>query len=109
MVKNVKVGCNSNIKTVSFFWFLKKLDGKKIFSMFFLEMISKIFEFSFILDQSQVCSSNGLGVRACQTLTYYFAERFFFQSNHRNEHGNDFTYSFVISKQIKLEYPATSH
>ena len=72
MVKNVKVDCTRNKKTLPLFLFLKKLDEKKIFSMFVLEMILKIFEFSFILDQSQVCSSNGLGVRACQSELLFY-------------------------------------
>ena len=36
VVKNVKVGCNGNKKTVPLFCFLKKLDGKKHFHCFFL-------------------------------------------------------------------------
>ena len=37
------------------------------FEHFFVEVIWKIFKFSFILDQSQICISNGLGARACQS------------------------------------------
>ena len=40
---------------------------KKSIQNFFVQLILKIFEFSFILDQSQVCISNRLGDRACQS------------------------------------------
>ena len=46
-----------------FEWMYKK---KKLFENFFVKVIWKIFEFSFILDQSQICISNGLGARALQ-------------------------------------------
>ena len=39
---------------------------KKLFENFSIKVIWKIFEFSFILDQSQICISNGLGARALQ-------------------------------------------
>ena len=42
-------------------------------------------------------------------MNYYFAEIMFCQSNHGTEHGDIFTDLFVISKQTKLEYPATLH
>ena len=40
---------------------------KKLSLFLFCSLILKIFEFSFILDQSQVCNSNRLEVRACQS------------------------------------------
>ena len=40
---------------------------KKLIQNFFVQLILKIFEFSFILDQPQVCISNRLGDRACQS------------------------------------------
>ena len=39
---------------------------KELFDNFSVKGILKIFEFSFILDQSQICISNGLGARALQ-------------------------------------------
>ena len=41
-------------------------EKKKSFEHFSDKVILKIFEFSFILDQSQICISNGLGARALQ-------------------------------------------
>ena len=45
---------------------LKSSKEKKVSESFSVEVIWKIFEFSFILDQSQICISNGLGARALQ-------------------------------------------
>ena len=47
-------------------YFELKNKKNKWFEHFFVEVIWKIFEFSFILDQSQICISNGLGARALQ-------------------------------------------
>ena len=101
-------------KTVPHCWFLKKLERKQTFSLFFLRVIFMIFEFSVILDQSKVCSSNDLrvgvnyhGLRV--GVHYQFDKMLFFYLNHWTEYCNVFTYSYAISKQIKLEYPAMSH
>ena len=63
----------------------------------------KIFKFSFILDQSQICISSGLGARACQR--YLLICKSFFSMGLQTENGNVFTQSYAISKRIKLEFP----
>ena len=78
MFKTVKVDWDRNKKTAPRGWFLKKKEKKRVFYYFFLKMFLKIFEFSFILDQSQVCSSNGLNVRACQSELIFCSNAFFY-------------------------------
>ena len=73
-----------------------------MFSLFFLEVILKIFEFSFILDQSQICISNGLGDRACQSYLL-ICKNAHFSIGLQTDNGNVFAHSTAISKQIKLE------
>ena len=51
-------------KAAPYFGLMKK--KKKSFELFSVEVILKIFKFFFILDQSQICISNGLGARALQ-------------------------------------------
>ena len=66
-------------------------------------MILKIFESFLNPDQSQVCMSNGLRARACQSEQYLF-----FSIEHKIEWGNVFTHSHAMSKQIQLDWPAMS-
>ena len=79
----------------------KKKESLKDFSV---EMIWKIFKFSFILDQSQICISNGLGARACQSYLL-ICKNAHFSMGLQTENGNVFTHSYAISKRIKLEFP----
>ena len=44
---------------------------KKMLTWFSVEVIFKIFEFSFNLDQSQACISNRLKVTACQSWSLF--------------------------------------
>ena len=74
------------------------------FKHFFVEVIWKIFKFSFILDQSQICISNGLGARACQSYLL-ICKNAHFSMGLQTENGNVFTLSYAISKWIKLELP----
>ena len=55
---------DSKKKAAPYFELMNK--EKKLFESFSVEVIWKIFKFSFILDQSQICISNGLGARALQ-------------------------------------------
>ena len=77
---------------------------EKSFEHFSVEVILKIFKFSFILDQSQICVSNGLGARACQSYLL-ICENAHFSIGLQTENGNVFTHSYAISKRIKLEFP----
>ena len=76
----------------------KKKESLKDFSV---EMIWKIFKFSFILDQSQICISNGLGARACQ-ICLLSCENAHFSMGFQNDNGNVSTHSYAISKWKKL-------
>ena len=51
---------------------------KKLIQNFFVQLILKIFEFYFILDQPQVCISNRLGDRACQSKPLFLQKYSFF-------------------------------
>ena len=64
-------------------------------------MILKIFQFSFILDQSQICISNGLGARACQG--DLICKNAYFSMGLQTDNVNFSTHSYAISKRIKLE------
>ena len=77
---------------------------EKVFEHFSDKVILKIFKFSFILDQSQVCISNGLGARACQSYLLICKNAHFLMGL-QTENGNVFTHSYAISKRIKLEFP----
>ena len=70
-------------------------------SLVFVQPILKIFEFPFILDQSQVCISNGLGARALQRE----AKMHFLHMNCKTEIGNIFTQTDAICKQKKIAMP----
>ena len=72
------------------------------------EIFSKIFKFSFILEQSQICNSNRLKVRARQS-ELLLIKTFWVQLNCKIEYGNVFIHSYAISKRIKLEWLATWH
>ena len=69
-----------------------------------VETILKIFKFSFILDQSPICISNGLGARACQSYIL-ICKNTHFPMGLQTENGNVFTHSYAISKQMKLKLP----
>jgi len=79
----------------------KKMKLSKHFSV---KMTWKIFKFSFILDLSQVCISNGLGTRACQSYLL-ICKNAYFSMGLQTDNGNVSTHSYAISKQIKLELP----
>ena len=66
----------------------------KLFESFSVEVIWKIFEFSFILDQSQICISNGLR-----------AKMHFFHKDCETEMGKVFTQTNAISKQRQIAIP----
>ena len=66
-------------------------------------MIWKIFKFSFILDQSQTCTSNGLGA-ACQ-IHLLICKNAYFSKELQTNNGNVSTLSYAISKQIELALP----
>ena len=74
---------------------------------FFVEVIWKIFKFSFILDQSKIWISNDQGAGACQSypLTYKSAH---FLKGLQTDYGNVSTHSYAICKRIKLELPDRS-
>ena len=76
------------------------MDEKKSFQLFSDEMILKIFKFSFILDQSQIC----LGARACQS-NLLICKNAHFLMGSRTDNGNVSSVSYAISKQMKLELP----
>ena len=76
-------------------------EKKKLFEHFFVEVI---FKFSFILDLSQICISNGLGARACQSYLLICKDAHF-SIGMQTDNGNVFTHSHIISKRIKLELP----
>ena len=77
---------------------------KKSFELFSVEVILKIFKFSFILDQSQICISNGLGARACQS-DLVICKNAHFSMGLQTDNDNVSTLSYAISKRIKLELP----
>ena len=52
--------------------------GHPVVKQLSVEVILKIFEYSFIPDQSQVCISNRLEVRACQSELLFFKNALFF-------------------------------
>ena len=56
-------------KDAPFFSFIKQI--QKMIKIFFIETFLKIFKKSFNVDQSNVCISNGLGVRAFQRETLF--------------------------------------
>ena len=62
------------------------------------------FKFSFILDQSQICISNDLGARACQSYLL-ICKNAHFSISLQTDYGNVSTYFYAISKRIKLELP----
>ena len=70
---------------------------KKSFEQFSVEVILKNFECYFILDQSQICISNGLGARACQSYLL-FCKNAHFSMGLQTENDNVFTHSYAISK-----------
>ena len=78
--------------------------NKKSSEHFSVEVNLKIFKFSFILDQSQTCISNGLGARACQSYLL-ICKNAFFSMGLQTDYCNVFTVSSAISKRIKLELP----
>ena len=80
---------------------------KNIFKHFSAEMILKVFKFSFILDQSQICISNGLGARVCQTYLLIYKNAYF-SMRLQTDNGNVFTPFNAIIKRIKLELPDSS-
>ena len=67
-------------------------------------MILKIFKFSFILDQSQVFISNGLGARASQN-DLLICKSAHFLIGLQSDKWHISTISHAISKRIKLELP----
>ena len=69
-----------------------------------VEVNFKIFEFFFILDQSQVCISNGLGARALQREALIYENAFLYRDC-KTEMGNVFTQTDAISKQKKIAMP----
>ena len=71
-------------------YFELKNKKNKWFEHFFVEVIWKIFKFSFILDQSQICISNGLGARACQSYLL-ICKNAHFSMGLQTENGNVFT------------------
>ena len=79
-------------------------EKKKSFENFFVEVILKIFKFSFILDQSQICISIGLGARVCRSCLL-ICKNAHFSMRLQTDNGNVYTHSYAISKQIKLELP----
>ena len=80
---------------------------KRSFKHSSVEVLSKIFKFSFILDQSQICTTNGLGARACQSYLP-ISKNAHFSMGLQTDNGNVSTLSYAISKQIKLELPDKS-
>jgi len=79
-------------------------EKKKNHLIFSVEVILKIFEFSFILDQSQIFISNGLGARACQS-DHLICKNAHFSMGLQTDNSNVSTLSYAISKRIKLELP----
>ena len=69
-----------------------------------IEVVLKISKFSFILDQSQICISNSLRARACQSYLLIYKDAHF-SIGLQTDFANVCTYSYAISKQIKLELP----
>ena len=67
-------------------------------------MILKILKFPFILDQSQICFSNGLGARARQS-DLLICKNAHFSMGLQTDDDNVSTHFYAISKQIKLEFP----
>ena len=74
---------------------------KKSFENFSVKMILKIFKFSFILDQSQICISNRLEVRAFQK-EVLICENAFIHRDCITGIGNVFTQTDTISKRKKI-------
>ena len=79
----------------------KKKESLKDFSV---EMIWKIFKFSFIQDQSQICISNGLGARACQSYLL-ICKNAYFSMGLQTDNDNISTHSHAISEWMTLELP----
>ena len=77
---------------------------KKPFKKFSIKVILKIFKSSFNLDQFQICISNGLGARACQSCLLICVNAHF-SMGLQADNGNVSVLSHVISKRIKLELP----
>ena len=76
----------------------------KSFNHFSIEVILKIFKFSFIIDQYLICISNGLGAGACQNYLVICKNTLFLMGL-QIDNGKVFTYSYAISKRIKLQLP----
>ena len=100
----IRVVTTTRLKKKAAPYFEWKDKKNKWFEHFFVEVIWKIFKFSFILDQSQICISNGLGARACQSYLL-ICKNAHFSMGLQTEKGNVSTYSHAISKWIKLELP----
>ena len=77
---------------------------KESLEHFSVEVILKIFKFSFILNQSQICISNRLGARACQNYLL-ISKNAHFSMGLQKDNGNVSTHSYAIPKRIKLEFP----
>ena len=105
--KKIQISLKKRWKNWTFLVVHKKW-RKKTYLSFFFKLFSKISEYSFIQDQSQICNSNRLKVRARQSELLLF-RTFWIQLNCKIEHGNVFIHSCAISKWIKLKPPATSH
>ena len=67
-------------------------------------VILNIFIFFFILDQSHIHISNGLGTKVCQTYVL-ICKNAHFSMVLQTDNCNISIYSYAISKQIKLELP----
>ena len=78
-----------------------------MFKHLYFKVFLKIFERSFILDQSQLCISNGLEATACQSEDS-FAKMLIFHRDCKTEFSEVCTQSNAISKRIKLEKPDCS-
>ena len=74
---------------------------KKLLKYFSVEMILKIFKFSF---HSRLIPDPSLGARACQSYLL-ICKNAHFSMGLQTENGNVFTHSYAISKRIKLEFP----
>ena len=89
-------------KSRTLIWADEKDKKKKSFWFISAKVILNIFKSSFILDQSQICISSGLGARACQSYLL-ICNNAHFSMGLQTENGNVFTHSYAISKRIKLE------
>ena len=96
--------CKTRLKKKAAPYFELMNKKKKSFKSCSVEVIRKIIKFASILDQSQICISNGLGARACQSYLL-ICENAHFSMGLQIENGIVFTHSYAISKRIKLEFP----